>query len=462
MATQASALRIRKPRRAMPRKPQPRKTRRASQPKGETPSSRSEEDSISGVTHVIKRYYPALLDAFLAFLAVFGAMSFKGRTKPLSLIFEGSSGSGKTALIQTVFSGESSTMSDYVYRSDKFSPRSFVSHAANKKESELQDIDLLPKLENKVFISKELATLFRGKEADLQENFSILISVLDGKGWTSDSGTRGKRGYERSILFNWVGGTTPLPASTHRLMSQLGTRLLFYEIPAIEPSEADLLVYARKDDADTAEDECREVVTDFLLKFFRKHPVGTVSSDSISISEEHLRVLVRWVRFLCAGRSEVKFEKSGTNWEPVAAMPPEAPWKIVGYFKELARGRALICGRQAVDDSDLDLISHVTMSSIPGHLRPLIRALTKQESIDTTQAAAHCRVSPPTARHYLKELALLGIATLTKGTPANWRGADDGTRPANSIMLATDYSWLSTPLKSNRVCVCEMEKGGRG
>ena len=38
-------------------------------------------------------------------------------------------------------------------------------------------------------------------------------------------------------------------------MSQLGTRLLFYEIPAIAPTEEQLFTYARRDEADVAENE---------------------------------------------------------------------------------------------------------------------------------------------------------------------------------------------------------------
>jgi len=119
------------------------------------------------------------------------------------------------------------------YRSDKFTPKAFVTHAANIKKDELAQIDLLPKLNGKVLLTKELAPLFRGREEDLKDNFSILISVLDGKGFTSDSGTHGRRGYSEPVLFNWIGATTPLPPSTHRLMSQLGTRLCFTSFPRL-------------------------------------------------------------------------------------------------------------------------------------------------------------------------------------------------------------------------------------
>jgi hypothetical protein len=103
-------------------------------------------------------------------------------------------------------------LEEYIIRSDKYTPKSFVTHAANRKKEELEDIDLLPKLRDKILITKELAPILRGRETEMQENFSILISVLDGKGFTSHSGSQGTRGYKEAIVFNWLGATTPLPA----------------------------------------------------------------------------------------------------------------------------------------------------------------------------------------------------------------------------------------------------------
>ena len=192
-----------------------------------------------GYIHVAKavgKYYPALASSVDACLAVFGSMALGGRTKPLSLIFETPSGFGKTAILQMVSPGEhypgAVGFEQYAYRGDKFTPKSFVTHAANVKKSELAEMDLLPKLQGKVLVTKELAPIFRGRMEELQENFSILISVLDGQGFTSDTGMQGRRGYQKQMIFNWVGATTPLPLATHQLMSQLGTRLLFYEVPA--------------------------------------------------------------------------------------------------------------------------------------------------------------------------------------------------------------------------------------
>lgn len=404
--------------------------------RGDAPS-RVASEPLSNVELLVNRYYPRLLPSVKSCLAVFGAMTLAARTKPLSLILETPSGYGKTAVLQMMFpmlGEEGCDLRQYVYRSDKFTPRAFVSHAANIKSERLAAQDLLPKLQSKVLITKELAPIFRGRKEELTDNFSMLISVLDGKGFLSDSGAKGRRGYERNIIFNWIGATTPLPPETHRLMSQLGTRLLFYEVPAIEPTENELIAYAAREDAGVAERECQKAVNAFLLEFFERHAVAGVPAESISIPKPLLEQIVRWARFVATGRREIKYESEGTSWTPVSALQGESPYKLVNYFKELARGHALIHGRDEVEQSDLEMVAHVAISSVPGHVRPLVRQLRRSETIDTPGCMALCHVSDTSARRYMHEIHLLGVGRLLPGSPT--------INEPNEITLSENFRWL--------------------
>jgi len=401
------------------------------------PNYSAGQGRASTVLSTVARHYPGLEKALDGLLSVFGSMALGGRTKPLSLIFETVSGYGKTAVVQMAFPLQGRGLDQFVYRSDKFTPKSFVSHAANVKRTTLSSVDLLPRLSNKVLLTKELAPIFRGREDDLRENFSTLISVLDGKGFTSDSGTHGRRGYQQPILFNWIGATTPLPASTHRLMSQLGTRLLFYEVAAVAPTEDELVAYAQRDEAEAAEKESQRAVNGLLLAMFQAHPVNSVAPNSIGIADHLMRDLVRWAQFLVAARAEMHFEKDISNWEPVAAMPPEGPWKVVNYFKDLARGRAIVHDRTEVDSADIGLLGHVAVSSMPGHLRPVVRKLREVSQIATPAVEGLCRVTAPTARSYLKQLDLLGIVQVTKGSPSS--------NQPDTAEFTPLYRWLGNP-----------------
>ena len=392
------------------------------------------------VDPVVDSFFPALKDTVHACAAVFGVMALADRTRCMSLILEGGSGSGKTTVANMFLPTADSALVEYVYRSDKFTPKSFVTHAGNKRKTELGQMDLLPKIEGKVLVTKELAPLFRGREHEMQDNFSMLISVLDGKGFVSDSGMQGQRGYDRDILFNWIGATTPLGPKVHRLMSQLGTRLLFYEVPMVPPTEEQLVDFLRRSVPSDGEVTCKSAVNAFLENFFDTHPVSSVRMQEIRFPEPLRRRVAQVARFLAHARAEVKSDKGdGTNWLPIAAMQPEGIYKVADALKELAFGHALICGRTAMDASDLKLIEDVAISSIPGDLRPIIRKLRVQQKVDTATVMKACNVSPPTARTYMEKVMLLGIATGSKGRPA--------TNSQTSITLAPDYDWLRRDLE---------------
>jgi hypothetical protein len=147
------------------------------------PDSHDDQPKVLSVTEfvdpVVQVYYPRLLPTVHACLAVFAAMAFQERTKPLCLILETPSGYGKSAVLQMFFPKPNAGLDKYVYRSDKFTPKSFVTHAASVKKEDLPKLDLLPKLKGKVLVTKELAPIFRGRDEEMQENFSTLISVPD-------------------------------------------------------------------------------------------------------------------------------------------------------------------------------------------------------------------------------------------------------------------------------------------
>jgi hypothetical protein len=179
-------------------------------------------------------------------------LSFEGLANPISLLYEGGSGRGKSTIIN-ILNPDREEAKKRVYRLDNFTPHSFVSHAANVSKEDIAQVDLLPQLKDKVLLVKELAPLFRGREDELRANFAILTAVLDGKGYLSASGVHGTRGYEGSFVFNWLGATTPVPAKTDQIMAQLGNRILRYEIIGKEQSEDELVAFAKNFDPETQE-----------------------------------------------------------------------------------------------------------------------------------------------------------------------------------------------------------------
>ena len=96
--------------------------------------------------------------------------------------------SGKTTVLNFLRGADEIT-----YFSDKFTPRSFMSHYSNKNGEDLEKLDLLKRIIKKCFIVPDLGVIFGKRKDDVQESLSILTRVLDGDGLTSDSGTHGPK-----------------------------------------------------------------------------------------------------------------------------------------------------------------------------------------------------------------------------------------------------------------------------
>jgi hypothetical protein len=401
-------------------------------------------NDLEAVASVVRKHYDEdIWQAVKIAIAVIASLSLKGRDNCIVLVYEGASGRGKSITIRLVMPDRSNTHNVLV-RVDDFTPASFVSHAANRKQSQLQNIDLLPKIKDKVMLTKELAPLFRDDEKDLRQNFARLTSVLDGNGYASSSGTHGTRGYIGEYMFNWLGATTPVPDRTFKIMAQLGNRILFYEIASEEWTVENLVKFAQEYSAVDSVKECQKAVNDFMEAHFKRHSVNGVDPQNIQIPQEIMLELVRYAKLIAHGRVEVSFDEWGHVRE---AGQPEGPQRVILLLKSIIRGLALAEHRTTVSADDLLPIRHIAFSSIPRKRRELLRAvLMAGGSLASNEADKALGVSRPTASSRMKELAATKIVDFT---PANQQ-----TSSPEKIQLADDWRWLlDTPCKQNAV-VC--------
>lgn len=368
-------------------------------------------------------------------IAVIGSLSFKGLANPITLLYEGGSGRGKSTIIN-ILNPDREETKKFVHRLDKFTPQSFVSHAANVSKEEIGKVDLLPQLKDKVLLVKELAPLFRGREDELRANFAILTSVLDGKGYVSASGVHGTRGYEGSYVFNWLGATTPVPAKTDQIMAQLGNRILRYEIVGKEQSEEDLVEFAKSFEPETQEATCRRAANDFLGVHFTRYPLRQVDPRLVGVSDKQIAELVHLGSLIAQGRVEVnRIDENGSTGreEEFIAGDPEGPWRIILYLRTIALGLALVAGRLEVSREDMDIIRLIAFSTITQTRRQILRAvLLAGGTLNSTKAVENLGVSKPTARGRMKELAATGIVRWVAGNG----------NAVESIRLTDKWAWL--------------------
>jgi hypothetical protein len=145
-------------------------------------------------------------------------------TLPFAGIVLGPSGGLKTATIE-LYRNTKDT-----YYLDSFTAKSFVTHNTGIPKEKLDEIDLLPALKDKLFLTPELSPTFSKKEDDLNEILGIITRVLDGQGYESQSGAQGYRGYTGKHMFVWIGAAVDVPRKVHRLLATLGPKLYFFRI----------------------------------------------------------------------------------------------------------------------------------------------------------------------------------------------------------------------------------------
>lgn len=384
----------------------------------------------TAVAKVREYYGEDIANAVRACASVVAAHSQRQREHCLAVIVVGPSGKGKSVVIN-VFNSDRVGNNKFLHRVDDFTPASFVSHAANKKKSVLDQIDMLPKLADKTMLTKELAPLFRGDQKEMMKNFAVITAVMDGKGYTRQTGSQGERGYKGEYLFNWIGATTPFSESVYKLMGQLGNRFYFYELPSVTVTENELVEYAREDKGDSHLKECQKLVNDWIENHFANNSVKSIDPASISISDDQFQEVVRYAQLIAAGRVEV----TGEYVDGFCRAEPEGPHRIILSLKMLLMGSAIADGRAVATDLDMKMIRHVTFSTIPDSRRKLLRAvLLKGGTITTTEVRTTLRVSDPTALNRMRELSATGITTYYEG--------NSKTSTPASIELAPEWKWL--------------------
>jgi hypothetical protein len=129
----------------------------------------------------IRNLIPELWEPVEFALSVRSILRIKNITLPFAGIILGPPSSLKTAAIE-LFRNTKDT-----YYTDNFSAKSFVSHNTSVPREKLTEIDLLPKIKDKLFLTPELSPTFSKKD-ELNEILGIITRVLDGHGYESDTG----------------------------------------------------------------------------------------------------------------------------------------------------------------------------------------------------------------------------------------------------------------------------------
>jgi hypothetical protein len=126
-------------------------------------------------------------------------LNIHGCTLPIIAIILGRAAGGKTQVISLL------RQWPYAYHTDTHSAKSWISHTTSvTKQEDLEKIDMLPRVKNRVFCTPEWAPIFTLREDDLKAALGIITRIADGQGLASNSGVYGRRAYEGVHMFATV------------------------------------------------------------------------------------------------------------------------------------------------------------------------------------------------------------------------------------------------------------------
>ena len=345
-------------------------------------------------------------------------------TLPLIGVLLGRPGSGKTVAITLL----SKWM--YGYYTDSFSPKAWVSHTTSvNSQEELEAVDMLPKMKDRQFLTPELATLFNLKEDDLRLSLATITRIADGHGFASDSGVYGHRAYGNT-MFTWLGAVVDIPNQVYKVLGSLGPKLYFFRLPFSETTALDLLSYITDRDDFNMHYQTIEAALFDYLKWFEIGPTLLLRTPD----SPHL-VKVRWDgskdelnAMQCLVNLAIllgHLRREGRAFIPDrVVISGDAEDEGFSYFtgdmedvqrtatvlKNLARGHALITGRNYVTMDDIPIVVKTVLSTARvERVKAFITLLDNNGSTTKIQLANQLHVSPSTAYRFMTELKAIGL-----------------------------------------------------
>jgi len=377
----------------------------------------------------IKELFPELWETVEIVLSVKSILNIKDITLPFACIILGPPSSSKTVGIELLRDTPNT------FYTDSFSAKSFVSHNTSVPRNRLQEIDLLPKIKNNLFLSPELSPTFSKKDEELIETLGILIRVLDGKGYESDSGAQGHRGYTGEYMFTWLGAAVEISRRVHKHLSTLGPKLYFYRLSKISKTEDEYIRLLQGENFGDRVQKIKVKMTEYL-EWFDRYPLENHPNEQYQQEDEEneinsvvkvewnkkrdekkaLEYIVKLAGLLAHLRGTLQtWETRDTQGVDYAYTIPiiEERGRAVTQLYNLARGHALSQGRNFITIEDISLIIKVVLSTASiERVKVFDLLLERGGRLSTSQITRGLTTSNPTARRTIAEFKGLEIVNL--------------------------------------------------
>jgi hypothetical protein len=416
---------------------------------------------------VIEKHYPEAW-IFMEFcLSVKSILNIQEFTLPFMGVIVAPPSSMKTMVIHLFRKYPNS------FYTDSFTPSSIVSHNSSLNEEELQKVDLLPKIKDRLVLTPELAPIVTAKDDELQKMMGIIIRLLDGHGLETDSGAHGHRKYG-DTMFVWLGAIVEIQPRVWKLLGTLGNKIYFIRPALRKKTPAELKKIAKKNNFSDINKEIESALLEYLKTFDAAPQIEgktKIENEIVKIrwNEEFeqeqdiaLEYLAQLANLLARIRGIVNVSDTGfitnnkynkdnnygsnqkqqTEGQEYSTDFPiiEDPSRAVILLRNIAIGHAVSQGRDHLSISDIPIAIKVALSTAPLRRVKVLDLLLRKGyngEITTSQITHHLSISQPIATKTMRELDALGIAKIF--TVGNYSNSE------LKIKLKSEFEWFKSP-----------------
>ena len=354
---------------------------------------------------------------FEACLSAICTLFLKDNKNPLGLVIIGHSAGSKSTILNMF----KNLPNGLTHHTDKFTPASFLTQATNVPKDKLEEVDLIRKLPNRVLLVPDLAPMFGRKEQDVRESLSILTRVMDGDGLSNDGGVQGHREFNEECVFVLLGAVVKITPAIWRIVSEMGTRLLFMRMDRINiHSSQNKLIMSQLRNADSFEleiSEIRKLVHELISDRIKNIGIRKVS---IQLPDETELELISKISELVAKLRITVDREAGLEQN-------EAPVRVAKQLINILKGRAIAYGRDQIIESDLQLALHIALSSVNECRGQIVKYAIEKcgEYIKLEEFVANTSYMSTKLREELNTLTQIGILVEGKDGNANRWKLDD-------------------------------------
>jgi DUF2075 family protein len=389
---------------------------------------------------VVQNEMPEIWEGLEFVLSIHKILNIQGCTLPFIGIILGRPSSYKTVIIELLKNWPNT------YYTDNFTARAFVSHSTSVDPAELEQIDMLPRMKNNIFLTPELSPMFTTKDEDLTQLLGIITRIADGHGYSSDSGAHGHRGYDEDIMFTWAAAAVDIPFRVFKILNNLGHRLYYNRLQFPNETIDELEEYAAVgDEFNIRKQRVREALFNYL-KWFEigpnLSPDKKMKWDRDRDDRAALRAIAGMADVLsylrCVAQVWVTDDSQGSDYA-FSISQREVPRRAATALSNLARGRALLEGRNYITLDDVSIVIKTALDSAQIERVSIFNLLLAcGGKLTTTQILMSLRISRPTALRTMAEFHAIGMVEMEN---FHEPGQNNVTK---RIVLSPNLAWLLT------------------